>query len=113
MADLHKVRVRAFIDEPELGSLEANEPVKITWDAVPSKTWVGKTETIPKQVVPHGARSVGELRCAVSNDKLEWLPNINGNGRINSRERTGVLPGPGGAGGWEGRSRTGVVGRRA
>src|SRR5207249_11399812 len=32
MADLHKVRVRAFIDEPELGALEANEPVKITWD---------------------------------------------------------------------------------
>ncbi|PYU65115.1 MAG: hypothetical protein DMG49_24970, partial [Acidobacteria bacterium] len=43
MADLHKVRVRAFIDEPELGALEANEPVKITWDALPSKTWVGKT----------------------------------------------------------------------
>ncbi len=30
MADLHKVRVRAFIDEPELGALEVNEPVKIT-----------------------------------------------------------------------------------
>src|SRR5690242_4269205 len=28
MADLHKVRVRAFIDEPELGGLEENEPVK-------------------------------------------------------------------------------------
>jgi len=28
MADLHKVRVRAFIDEPEIGALEANEPVK-------------------------------------------------------------------------------------
>jgi len=50
--------VRAFIDEPELGALEENEPVKITWDALPSKTWLGKTETIPKQVVPHGARSV-------------------------------------------------------
>src|ERR1700681_2248898 len=64
MADLHKVRVRAFIDEPELGALEENEPVKITWDALPSKTWVGKTEIIPKQVVPHQNRSVGELLCA-------------------------------------------------
>src|SRR6266481_1199581 len=26
MADLHKVRVRAFIDEPELGALEPNQP---------------------------------------------------------------------------------------
>jgi HlyD family secretion protein len=97
MADLHKVRVRAFIDEPELGALEANEPVKITWDALPSKTWAGKTEIIPKQVVPHGTRSVGELLCAVNNDKLELLPNINVNVRINSRERLGVLAVPRGA----------------
>src|SRR5882724_5801648 len=97
MADLHKVRVRAFIDEPEIGALEANEPVKITWDALPSKTWPGKTEIIPKQVVPHGTRSVGELLCAVNNDNLELLPNINVNVRINSRERIGVLSVPRGA----------------
>jgi HlyD family secretion protein len=97
MADLHKVRVRAFIDEPELGALEVNAPVKITWDALPSKTWVGKTENIPKQVVPHQNRSVGELLCAVNNDKLELLPNINVNVRINSRERIGVLSVPRGA----------------
>jgi HlyD family secretion protein len=97
MADLHKVRVRAFIDEPEIGALEANEPVKITWDALPSKTWLGKTEIIPKQVVPHQNRSVGELLCAVNNDKLELLPNINVNVRINSRERIGVLAVPRGA----------------
>jgi multidrug efflux pump subunit AcrA (membrane-fusion protein) len=89
--------VRAFIDEPELGALEENEPVRITWDALPSKTWLGKTEIIPKQVVPHGARSVGELLCAVNNDKLELLPNINVNVRINSRERIGVLSVPRGA----------------
>jgi len=97
MADLHKVRVRAFIDEPELGALEPNQPVKITWDALPSKTWTGKTETVPKQVVPHQNRSVGELLCAVNNDNLELLPNINVNVRINSRERIGVLSVPRGA----------------
>jgi HlyD family secretion protein len=97
MADLHRVRVRAFIDEPELGALEANAPVKITWDALPSKTWAGRTEMIPKQVVPHGTRSVGELLCAVNNDKLELLPNINVNVSINSRERIGVLSVPRGA----------------
>jgi HlyD family secretion protein len=97
MADLHKVRVRAFIDEPELGALEENQPVKITWDALPNKTWSGKTEIIPKQVVARNTRSVGELLCSVSNDKLELLPNINVNVRINSRERIGVLSVPRGA----------------
>jgi HlyD family secretion protein len=97
MADLHKVRVRAFIDEPDLGGLEANEPVIITWDALPNRSWMGKTEIIPKQVVPHGTRSVGELLCAVNNDKIELLPNINVNVRINSRERANVLAVPRGA----------------
>jgi HlyD family secretion protein len=97
MADLHKVRVRAFIDEPDLGGLEAGEPVVITWDAFPNRTWVGKTEIIPKQVVPHLTRSVGELLCAVNNDKLELLPNINVSVRINSKERLNVLTVPRGA----------------
>ena len=97
MADLHKVRVRAFIDEPDLGGLEAGEPVIITWDAFPNRTWAGKTEIIPKQVVPHLTRSVGELLCAVNNDKLELLPNINVSVRINSKERLNVLAVPRGA----------------
>ena len=94
MADLHKVQVRAFIDEPELGGLEQGEPVNITWDALPNRSWVGRTEVIPKQVVPFGTRSVGELLCGVNNDKLELLPNINVNVKINSRERNNVLAVP-------------------
>jgi HlyD family secretion protein len=97
MADLRKVRVRAFIDEPELGGLEPNEPVKITWDALPNRTWIGKTQVIPKQVVQRGTRSVGELLCEVDNDKLELLPNINVNVRINSAERTNALTVPRGS----------------
>jgi HlyD family secretion protein len=97
MADLHKVRVRAFIDEPEMGGLEPGLPVKIAWDALPSRTWPGRTEMTPKQVVPRGSRSVGELLCSVENEKLELLPNTNVNVRINSRERLNVLAVPRGS----------------
>jgi len=91
MADLHKVRVRAFVDEPEIGGLRPNEPVRITWDAMPGRIWQGVTEIIPKQVVPRGTRSVGELLSSVNNDQLELLPNVNVNVRINSQERSNVL----------------------
>jgi HlyD family secretion protein len=94
MADLHRVRVRAFIDEPEMGGLEPDLPVRITWDALPDRVWQGKTEMTPKQVVPRGSRSVGELLCSVVNDKLELLPNTNVGVRINSRERLNVLAVP-------------------
>lgn len=97
MADLRKVRVRAFIDELDLGGLEPDLPVRITWDALPNRSWKGKTEVIPKQVVARGARSVGELLCSVDNDKLLLLPNTNVNVKINMKERMNVVAVPRGA----------------
>ncbi len=97
MADLRKVRVRAFIDEPELGGLEPEQPAVITWDALPNRAWQGRTEVIPKQVVPRNSRSVGELLCSVNNDKLELLPNINVSVRIIAKQRINVLAVPRGA----------------
>jgi len=92
MADLHKVRVRAFIDEPELGALEENEPVKITWDALPEQDVGGENGDHPEAggAAPEPQRR-GELTLRVNNDKLELRPNINVTVRINSRERIGVL----------------------
>ena len=97
MADLHNVRVRAFIDEPEMGALEVGLPVRITWDALPNRSWQGVTENVPKQVVSRGSRSVGELFCSVQNKNLELLPNTNVNVRIDSRERANVITVPRGA----------------
>ena len=91
MADLRHVRVRAFVDEPDLGWLEPGQEVQVNWDAKPGRTWTGHTEQIPKQVVPLGARSVGEVLCSVDNDKLELLPNVNVQVGIMVRERRGVL----------------------
>lgn len=97
MADLHHVRVRAFVDEPDLGSLAAGQDVQVKWDAMPNRTWTGKIEQAPKQVVPRGSRSVGEVLCSVDNDKIELLPNVNVAVRILVHEEHGVLVIPRGA----------------
>jgi HlyD family secretion protein len=91
MADLRHVRVRAFVDEPDLGGLEPNQNVEITWDAKPGEMWKGQTEEIPKQVVSRGMRSVGDVLCSVDNAKLELLPNVNVEVRILVNERRGVV----------------------
>ena len=91
MADLRQVRVRAFVDEPDLGWLAPDEEVKVSWDAMPNRTWTGKVEQVPKQVVARGTRSVGEVLCSVENDKVELLPNVNVEVHILVRERLGVL----------------------
>jgi len=94
MADLRQVRVRAFVDEPDLGGLETNQDVEVTWDAKLGRTWSGKIEQVPKQVVARGMRSVGEVLASVDNSKLELLPNVNVEVRILVRERPNVLAVP-------------------
>jgi HlyD family secretion protein len=91
MADLRQVRVRAFVDEPDLGWLATGETVKVNWDAMPNRAWTGKVEQVPKQVVALATRSVGEVLCSVQNDKVELLPNVNVEVHILVRERPGVL----------------------
>ena len=97
MADLHHVRVRAFIDEPELGQIDVNQAVEIFWDAHPDRAWSGRTEMVPKQVVAHGTRNVGELLCSVSNDRLDLIPNTTVDVRIHISERPSVIVVPRGA----------------
>jgi HlyD family secretion protein len=97
LADLRQVRIRAFIDEPELGQIAVNQPVEILWDAHPDRVWNGRTEVLPKQVVTRGTRNVGELICSVTNDKLDLLPNTTVDVRIHISERPSALVVPRGA----------------
>ncbi len=105
VADLRKVRVRAFIDEPDLGMLEPGQTVELTWDGLPTERWFGRTEQIPKEVVSRGQRSVGEVLCPINNDKLELLPNTNVNIWVHVREKKNVLIVPRGAVRFEGTRR--------
>jgi HlyD family secretion protein len=94
IADLHKVRLRAFVDESDLGELKLDQPVKITWDAIPDREWTGRTEQIPRQVLSRGSRSIGEVLCSVDNEKLELLPNVNVDVRILVQEKDSALAVP-------------------
>lgn len=97
IADLHELRVRAYIDEPELGQLRPGEMVIVTWDALPGRTWTGKTEILPRQVVALGTRNVGELLCTIANPDMELIPNTTVDVRIEINERADALVVPRGA----------------
>lgn len=79
VADLHKVRVRTYVDEPEIGKLQKGQSVEVTWDAFPSRAWRGTIESLPTTVVQHGTRMVGEITCVLENPDLKLLPNTNVN----------------------------------
>lgn len=76
-ADLTQVLVRAYVDEPDIGRLQAGQNVEITWDAVPGRTWTGTVNAVPSTVKPHANRNVGEATCLIDNHDLRLLPNVN------------------------------------
>ncbi len=76
-ADLSKVMVRAYVDEPDIARLAPGQRIEVAWDAMPGRTWTGSVSSIPASVKLHGTRNVGETTCVVPNPDFKLLPNIN------------------------------------
>ncbi len=76
-ADLTRLHLRAYVDEPDLGQVALGEKVLIRWDAHPLALWEGQVKNLPAQVVTVGTRSVGEVLCRIDNPGGTLLPNIN------------------------------------
>jgi len=93
-ADLSKVLVRAYVDEPDLGRLAPGQKIEVTWDAVPGRVWYGSVSGVPSTVKLHGTRNVGETTCIVDNKDLKLLPNVNVGVTIVTREDHMVLTAP-------------------
>ena len=90
-ADLSKVLVRAFVDEPDVARLSPGDRIEVTWDAMPGRIWTGAVSAVPSEVKLHGTRNVGETTCIVGNDDFKLLPNINVGVTIVTTERANVL----------------------
>jgi HlyD family secretion protein len=91
IADLSRVRVRVFVDEPDLGSLKEGQSVQISWDGLPDQMWMGRVEQLPKTIVGRGSRNVGEILCSVQNQNADLLPNSNVNARIETAQHVNAL----------------------
>lgn len=94
VADISKVQLRAFVDEPDIGKLSANQEVKVTWDGDPGRVWQGKVTQVPTTVVTRGTRNVGEFTCIVDNAEEKLLPNVNVNVNIITAQHENVLTVP-------------------
>jgi len=94
MADLSSVRVRAYVDEPDVGRLAPNQKVEVTWDAIPGRKWKGTLSTTPASVKLYGTRNVGEITTQLNNSDYKLLPNINVTVVVVTAEHNNVLIAP-------------------
>jgi HlyD family secretion protein len=88
---LERVRVKVFVDEPDLGRVSAHMPVVITWDALPGHQWKGEVDRTPTQIVALGTRQVGEVVCIIQNPQGDLLPGTNVNAEIQSQSAANAL----------------------
>lgn len=77
LADLSKLNVLAYFDEPEVGKLRAGEPVIVQWDAEPGKQWQGHILRIPSTIITFTTRNVGEALVRLDDPDTTLLPNTN------------------------------------
>jgi HlyD family secretion protein len=91
VANLEKVQVRAFVDEPEIGRLAQGQRVDVRWDAIPGRTWEGVVTRVPTVVTTVGTRTVGEITCQIQNADRKLLPNVNVNVSIVTAQHANAL----------------------
>jgi HlyD family secretion protein len=74
---IERLRVRVYVDEPELGRVQEGQPVTIGWDALPGRAWQGRVERKPANIVALGSRQVGEVPVTIDNPGRVLLPGTN------------------------------------
>lgn len=94
LADLSKLRVRAYFDEPEIGDLQLGNPVTIVWDAKPGRTWHGHIVRLPSSVITYGTRNVGEVFVSIDDLDGTLLPNTNVTVTVTTAQVKGALTVP-------------------
>jgi HlyD family secretion protein len=76
LADLSRLQVHAYFDEPEIGDLQLNNPVSIVWDAKPNLKFHGHIIRLPSSIIDYGTRRVGEVLISIDDSNGVLLPNI-------------------------------------
>lgn len=77
VADLDRLRVTAYFDEPEVANLAAGQKVDIAWEAEPGKVWHGHVSQAPTTIISYPPRNVGECFITVDDPDGVLQPHAN------------------------------------
>ena len=94
VADLTRMRITAYFDEPDIGNLAAGQPVTITWEAKPGMTWHGHISQAPTTIINYLTRYVGEAFITVDDANGVLEPNSNINATVTTAQHLHALSVP-------------------
>jgi HlyD family secretion protein len=94
MADLSKVRVRALVNETDIGSVRAGLPATVIVDAYPERPFRGTVEKIEPQAVVQQSVTMFPVLVSIANEEGLLKPGMNGEVSVLINRRDQVLSVP-------------------
>lgn len=91
MADLSRVRVRALVNETDIGSIRAGQEARVTVDAYPDRPFDGRVEKVEPQAVVQQSVTMFPVIVALENREGLLKPGMNGEVSVLVERRTDVL----------------------
>ena len=94
MADLNQVRVRALVDETDIGQVQPGQQATVTVDAYPDRPFRGAVEKIEPQAVVQQSVTMFPVLVSIQNREGLLKPGMNGEVSILIDRRENVLAVP-------------------
>jgi HlyD family secretion protein len=94
MADLSQVRVRALVNETDIGNIQPGQQATVTVDAYPDRPFRGSVEKIEPQAVVQQNVTMFPVLVAVSNREGLLMPGMNGEVSVLVERRENVVSVP-------------------
>ncbi|MEQ1691575.1 MAG: efflux RND transporter periplasmic adaptor subunit [Gemmatimonas sp.] len=91
MADLTKVRVRALVNETDIGNVRAGQAARVTVDAYPERPFQGVVEKIEPQAVVQQSVTMFPVIVSLDNSEGFLKPGMNGEVSMIVNRRENVL----------------------
>jgi HlyD family secretion protein len=94
MADLSKVRMRAFVNETDIGNVKPGQAATVTVDAFPNRRFVGIVEMVEPQAVVQSSVTMFPVLVSLSNADGALKPGMNGAVTMDIARKDNVLAVP-------------------
>src|SRR2546430_1050963 len=94
MADLSKVRMRAFVNETDIGNVKAGQTATVTVDAFPNRRFVGIVEQVQPEAVVQSSVTMFPVLVSLDNSDGALMPGMNGQVVMDILRRDNVIAVP-------------------
>lgn len=94
MADLSKVRMRAFVNETDIGNVKAGQTATVAVDAFPNRRFVGIVEQVQPEAVVQSSVTMFPVLVSLDNSDGALMPGMNGQVVMDILRKDNVLAVP-------------------